>query len=578
VEDNTFFMVMFSIGAFMALVTLGYVLRRAFSRQGGEIGGWELGGAGRRIAAVARTTLAEGIRAKTASGFALLILVSLPFFYLTAEGDGTIKGRVQMFMSYSLGFTSFILALLTVFFACRSLSVEIASRQIYSIVSKPIARWQIVMGKWTGVMVMNACLLLIATAATYAGSRAIVSGFKRDLAAELSTKSGLTPAQAASLVESLDRVSGIGKPGIASPIVEKFAETLGFTTQQVFDLLLKLSEPMRVNLRRYDEVRRQVLVSRAAIAAELPDFTKFVDERYNQLREEGRLPEGWTEQRTRDQILQELGGMFCTVPRFEGRQFVMKGPPPRRDPSFVMSIRFKIQNLGGPSEAVEVGGRTLEENTILCVWGIGDPTKPSYLETLDAFPINSAYEVEIPVQSVGDDGAISVVFQNMDPRNLTAVFNLEARDLEVLYRVGTFETGLVQVWLATMIPLACLAAIAVAASTFLSFPVGALICVTIYIISCSTGFLAEALAVTKDFVGIDSPGLAFEIRRMTVDSISWVMALGDVGPVDKLIDGRAVGWAVLWDQAWKFVLLKGTLAMLIGVFTLRRREIAAVIV
>lgn len=577
-DENTFFMVMFSIGAFMALVTLGYVLRRAFSRQGGEIGGWELGGAGRRIAAVARTTLAEGIRARTASGFALLILVSLPFFYMTAEGDGTIKGRVQMFMGYSLGFTSFMLALLTVFFACRSLSVEIASRQIYSIVSKPIARWQIVMGKWTGVMVMNACLLLIAVIATYAGSRAIVSGFKRDLAAELSTKGGLTQSQAASLVDALDRVSGIGKPGIASPIVEKFAETLGFTTQQVFDLLLKLSEPMRVNLRRYDEVRRQVLVSRAAVAAKLPDFTKLVDERYNQLREEGRLPEGWSEKRTRDQILLEISGMFCTVPRFEGRQFVMKGPPPRRDPSFIMSIRFKIRNLGGPPEATEIMGRTLEENTILCVWGIGDPTKPSYLETVDAFPVNTAYELEIPVQSVSDDGTISVVFQNVDPRDVTAVFDHEARDLEVLYRVGSFETGLLQVWLATMIPLACLGAIAVCASTFLSFPVGALICVTIYIISCSTGFLAEALAVTKDFIGLDSPGLAFEVRRMTVDAISWVMALGDVSPVDKLIEGRAVGWGVLWEQTWKFVMIKAALAIVIGVFTLRRREIAAVIV
>ena len=129
-SDNTFFMVMMTFGGLMGLLTLVHVIKGAFSGRAGESGGWEVRGFTRRVYAVSRATLSEGLRAKLASGFLGLIFVAIPLFWFTALGDGTIKGRVQMFITYSMGLTGFVLALLTIFFSCRSLSVEIASRQI----------------------------------------------------------------------------------------------------------------------------------------------------------------------------------------------------------------------------------------------------------------------------------------------------------------------------------------------------------------------------------------------------------------------------------------------------------------
>src|SRR5882672_5175927 len=129
--ENNIFMILFAFGLLMGLAFVVYAIKQAFGKEAGEIGGWELRGARQRVMAIARTTLAEGMRAKVGAGFATIILLAIPIFYFTAEGDGTIKGKVQMFLSYSLGFTGFCLALLTIFFSCRSLSTEIASRQIY---------------------------------------------------------------------------------------------------------------------------------------------------------------------------------------------------------------------------------------------------------------------------------------------------------------------------------------------------------------------------------------------------------------------------------------------------------------
>lgn len=569
-------MVMVVIACVMSLATLAYVLRRAFSRQAGEICGLELRGAWRRIAAVARTTMAEGVRAKIASGFAVVILVAVPLFWLTAEGDGTIKGRIQMFITYSLGFAGFVLSLLTIFFSCRSLSVEIASRQIYAIATKPMPRWQLLAGKWIGIMAYDGVLLLMVTLATWVGTKAIVSRFKDHLARDLVAYGSLTPQQAASAVAALDHVKGIGKAGAESPIIGVMAEALGRPEQQIADLLLKLPEPTRVDLRRFDELRRQVLVSRASVSPQLPDLSAAVEEIYKKIKEsDEQPPEDWSDQRIREQIQAELVGRYTTIPPGDWRGWKLEGPKPDKSGEFIMSVRFNIH----PSRQLldeTYMGKTLEKDTMLCGWGIGDPSKENSFSVEGCYPIRTVNEFEIPVNCVEEDGAIYVVFVNLDPRRSDATLDLPD-GLEVLYRVGSFEKNLFQAFLAVLIPIACLTSFGVCASTFLSLPVGALIIITLFILSLSMGFVAESFAATPEYVPARPP-LSYEIRRGAIQSVDWLLYIGDVDPVRKLIEGRAVGWRLLWQNFWKQVLIKDGAIMLLGVLVLRRRELAAVIV
>jgi len=577
-ESFTISFILLGFGLLCGVLTLIYVLRAAFDKTPGEIGGWELRGAGARIRAIARTTLAEGLRAKVGSGFTAIILVALPLFWLTAEGDGTIKGQVQMFLSYSLGFGGFVLALLTIFFSCRSLSVEIAGRQIYALVSKPIPRWQIVAGKWIGVMSLNALLLAIVCAGAYAGTWAHVARFKRGLEHELASYGGLTPQQAAAAVAALERVRGVAKAGRENPIVEAFAQALGVPGDKVNDMLLKLPENTRANLRRFDELRRQVLVARAALMVDVPDLRDEVQKEYERLKAAGELPDGWSDSRIREQIKTGLVGQYCSITYGldDARLWKVKGPPPQRDRDALMSLRFRLR-ASGQLPAGQVLGRTLEEDTLVCLWGVGHPSKPNYLETVDAFPVNMFYELEIPAESVEDDGTVIVTFANVDPRNVEVVLDLPNQALQVLYWTGPFAMSLLQAGLAMLIPLACLASFGVCASTFLTFPVGSLIVVFLYIVSSSTGFIAEAFAATKEYVGPNTT-LEFEIRKGLVDGIGWALAIGDLDAVSLLIEGRSVGWRALWSSCWRYVLLKGMVVFALAVLVLRRRELAAVTV
>ncbi|MBN2560593.1 MAG: ABC transporter permease [Phycisphaerae bacterium] len=594
---NNFFLIMFALGCLIGLVALGYVIRRAFGREAGEIGGWELRGGPRRITAVAKTTLAEGLRAKVASGFALLILLSIPLFWLTAEGDGTIKGMVQMFITYSLGFTSFILSLLTIFFSCRSLSVELATRQIYSVASKPIPRWQILAGKWIGIMSLNTILLAIACLATLAGARATVWRFKTHLRHELETYGSLSPAQAATAVTSLDldHVKGIGREGAESPIVHTIAEALGLTQQQIVDMLLRLPEATRVDLRRFDELRRQVLVARAGVTPEKPDLTEDIEKSYRFLEKEGRLPDDWSPGRIREQIETNLRVEASRVPFGARRTWVFKGPAPpvaktQRDlveagargdsRTSIMSVRFKM-HVGNdlPAYMDPLYGK-FERDTLLCAWGIGDPLKPTFFAVVEPYAIRSFTEFEIPVNCVEEDGTVRVEYANIDPRRVDVILDLWAvpSNLEVLYRVGSFELNVFQVFLAVLIPIACLTSLGVCASTFLSFPVGSLIVITLFIITSSMGFVKESLAVTEEYVPPHLQDFKYELRRGTVDAIGWILSIGDCDPVSQLREGRAVGWRVLWESFWEYVLVKSAAVMLVGLLVFRRRELAAVVV
>jgi len=113
------------------------------------------------IWAVATNTFKQALRMKVAIVFTILLLILLPVMGTIMTGDGTLRGRLQTFISYGLSLTSLLLSLLTIFVAAYSLTSDIKEKQIYTVVSKPIRRFQIILGKLLGVLVLDLILLII---------------------------------------------------------------------------------------------------------------------------------------------------------------------------------------------------------------------------------------------------------------------------------------------------------------------------------------------------------------------------------------------------------------------------------
>jgi len=114
----------------------------------------------RPVLAVARLALAEGVRMRVVLVFLIilgLIVLRLPF---ALRGDETLSGRLQTFLSYSLSALSVFLGLAVAFLSCATLTNEFRTRSLHMVVTKPISRFQILLGKWIGVNVLS--LLIVA--------------------------------------------------------------------------------------------------------------------------------------------------------------------------------------------------------------------------------------------------------------------------------------------------------------------------------------------------------------------------------------------------------------------------------
>jgi len=92
-----------------------------------------------------------------------LVVLGLPF---SIEGDSSLTGAVQSFMAYGFSATALLLGMVTIFLS-RSLSDEVSNRQIFLVMTKPVARWQYIVGKWLGITLLNASFLICTTLTIY---------------------------------------------------------------------------------------------------------------------------------------------------------------------------------------------------------------------------------------------------------------------------------------------------------------------------------------------------------------------------------------------------------------------------
>src|SRR6266702_7496221 len=98
---------------------------------------------------------------------AVLLLGAVVGLPLLIKDDGTARGFTQILLTYTLTTITALLGLCTLWLACGILARDIEECQMQVVAVKPIARWQIWLGKWLGIMSLNAALLTLAGGSIY---------------------------------------------------------------------------------------------------------------------------------------------------------------------------------------------------------------------------------------------------------------------------------------------------------------------------------------------------------------------------------------------------------------------------
>lgn len=121
-----------------------------------------------RILAIATLTWKAAFRFRLFWVLAALLMGSVVVLPLLLKDDGTARGFTQILLTYTLSVITGLLGLSTLWLSCGTLARDVEDAQIQMIVVKPIARWQIWLGKWLGIMALNATLLALAGTCVYA--------------------------------------------------------------------------------------------------------------------------------------------------------------------------------------------------------------------------------------------------------------------------------------------------------------------------------------------------------------------------------------------------------------------------
>ena len=112
--------------------------------------------------AIARIAFRNAVRSKVMLVLLAALLLAIIGLPLTVKGDGTLAGSIQILLSYTLGAVMLILSIATVWAGCAAVSQEIESRQIHLVLTKPVSRVQVWLGKWLGLVALNGLLLVVA--------------------------------------------------------------------------------------------------------------------------------------------------------------------------------------------------------------------------------------------------------------------------------------------------------------------------------------------------------------------------------------------------------------------------------
>lgn len=102
-----------------------------------------------KVIAIAGNTLRESVRDRVF--YSLLIFAVLMLAFSTVLGSITIGDQVKIIKDFGLGAISLFGTLIAIFVGIGLVYKEMEKKTIYVILSKPLARWQFLLGKYIGL-------------------------------------------------------------------------------------------------------------------------------------------------------------------------------------------------------------------------------------------------------------------------------------------------------------------------------------------------------------------------------------------------------------------------------------------
>lgn len=484
-----------------------------------------LGGSG-PVLSVARNMLTEAVRMKISLVLIILLMLGLAVLPSLLNDDQPLRYRVQSFFQYSTTGVFWILAFLTLAFGIASITAEQREKVIWQTMTKPVAAWQYLLGKWLGVVTLNAMLLAVS-----AGGIFLFAEYLRN------------------------------QPAVGE--VQAYVATDSAVSEDRFIL------------------ESRVMTARKSVEMEIPDELSIdnpvFQERVEQFIESERLTDP-SFATTPSDLAVVVDNLHLDVLRTYRslapgamRVYRVVGLEEAKRQNSPITLRVRIDAEGNRPDA-------FYEMTFAL------PFSPDPAPLVKTMSPGFYHNISLTTDAINDEGVLEiavangrVVYTEGGGRGIVpnaSVATIPDSGLEVSYKAGSYRANFARVMLVLWVKLAFLAMLAVCAATFLSFPVACLIAFGVFLLAEMSGFL---LTAAETYSTIDREGNIIWYKVITANITNWSGLLfktySDLSPVRRLVQGQLMPWSSVGVGTGILLTLTGIL-YLVAIQIFRRRELA----
>ncbi|MFQ3167892.1 MAG: ABC-type transport system involved in multi-copper enzyme maturation permease subunit [Limisphaerales bacterium] len=501
---------------------------------------------------IAKQTLKAAVRYRFVVAMAIALLVIVFGIPLLVKSDGTAKGTVQIVLTYTLGSTTALLGIASLWMGCGTLAREIEDNVMQMVAVKPIARWRVWLGKWLGIMLLNAALMAPTGLAIF---------FLINARADSAELNEFEKAKLKN--EVLVSRSSIREP----------KRDFSISQQRAYRYALLVAEE-KTSYTETEQALRMSVTGPEHILSFRKDYTRLIEQ---------------AETDPSAEILAKLHELERNAVRISKASYEIILPGQDRfwefqiDPGIVDEVNQKPVYLRFKFNADD----EYDPKSHTLWFSIGEGTNKRWPPegTFKEMKRGSSafHEEELPIGIVPDKGPekglVRVHFVNQNSER-PIIFLMEDGPM-ILYHDGGFGMNLLRGLMIIFFWLGLISAIGLMASSFLSFPVATFLSLGILLISASTGTL-EQIVKEGGITGINHETGRKDESSM-LDSAAIFFAKGAVkitksiwgySPVDSLSDGRTITWATLFWAFFSIIVVMGGLVMALGAYMFHRKELA----
>ncbi len=488
------------------------------------------------IRAIARNVLAEAVRLRLSVVFIVLLIFGLAALPGVLDAAQPLRYRVQSFMQFGTGGAFWLIALLTVFFSVSTVSSEQRDKIIWQTMTKPVASWKYIFGKWLGVSTLAAVLLAVSSSGVFL------------------------------FVEYLRNQPALGeKEAYIAYADEGMSEDRLVLETQILSAQreIEAEEPI------IDEqaLRNVIEDTIGRVRADNPDYVV--------------TPEIQT--KLREEFIKRGRQMYFALQPSESQTYVFQGIDIGPEEDIPMVLRYRVDasanepdlqykiSIGLPGMAPIVRDTGLGHTHTLPIAPLilfaptpsdpqprillpDEPTFSTALTLLRSGELTGAqYITAGQLVAEGDfaieigNGEFAYVLENNNIAGTVLIPNgdrmiIPPGGLTLSYNAGSYHANYARTMAVLWLKLAFLAMLGIFCSTFLSFPVASMVSFGVFLMAESAGYVRIAI---DNYATLDNEG-NLNVLKLAISaiaySVSWIFkTYADLSPIERLVNGQLVG-------------------------------------